>query len=323
MRWFMKFQLCKWVPISPLHLGERETWQEGSSVFIHSDTLFSGICHCYSLLYGKSELDNFIAKIVQQNILKLSSAFPFWENILYFPIPKNQIPNDKKAYKIKFIEQAGFEQLIVGQKLEDLISEGRKVIPRNEKISTPWELENVPRITLNRLNNHPQEEGGFFHSGRVTYRSSAGLFFLFQLDDSTEAKRFEATIRLLAENGIGGDRSVGNGLMEFDNFETLELQVPENQDAQVSLSLYYPHANEVVRIEEAYYELIERKGYIYSPTAQSLRRKSVRMFLEGSVFPFIQNRRGKIEDVKPAIFKDHNVVRNGHFFGLPCRKEVN
>ena len=88
----MKFKYCKLIPQSPLHLGERESWQEGSSVFIHSDTLFSGLCHCYGLLYGEGELKNFLDKIRDEKVLQISSAFPFWEDRLYWPIPKNQIP---------------------------------------------------------------------------------------------------------------------------------------------------------------------------------------------------------------------------------------
>lgn len=319
----MKFQICRLFPRAPLHLGERETWREGSSVYIHSDTLFSGICNNYALLYGDAELKTFLEKAENQNMLKLSSAFPFWDNHLYFPIPKNQIPEDKMAYKIKFIELTGFEMLLAGRKLEGLISESIPVIPRKKHPTNPWELLNVPRITLNRLNNHPTEEGGFFHSGRVSYRKSAGLFFLFQINDILEAKRFEASIRLLTENGIGGDRSVGYGLMEFHQFESINISVPEDADAETSLSLYYPAPKETGNMDEAYYELIERKGYIYSQSNLTLRRKTVRMFLEGSVFPKIPDRRGQFKDVKPDIFEAHAVIRFGYFFGLPCRAEVN
>lgn len=325
----MEFKFCKLTPTTPLHLGEREFWREGSSVFIHSDTLFSGICHCYGLLYGKDELEEFIKGVKDDQILKISSAFPVWDNIFYFPVPKNQIPEDKDAYRIQFIEQQGFEQLLAGNKLEQLVAEKIRVIPRlekDEKPATPWRSLNVLRITLSRFNNHPTKEGGFFHSGRVTYRDDAGLFFLYQTDNAEIENRFKAAIYLLADEGIGGDRSCGNGLMKKPEFqEKFVLNVAESAKLQISLSLYFPadQDEEMKSLSSGYYELLERKGYIYSPQGQSLRRRSVRMFTEGSVFPAIANRSGTVENVTPGAFSGkHQVYRYGLFFGVPCREEV-
>jgi len=322
----MEFKYCKLTPCSPLHLGEREFWREGSSVFIHSDTLFSGICHCYGLLYGQDDLKQFVKQVKDEQVLKVSSAFPFWEGDWYFPVPKNQIPESKEAYKIQFIEHSGFEQLMAGKKLEELLNDQIKVIPRKEKPYTPWELVNVPRISLNRLSSHPLEEGGYFHSGRVTYRNSAGFFFLYQTTYEETEHRFQATMRLLADEGIGGDRSCGNGLMEQPEFGTLNLNFPDSANYELTLSLYFPadQDHEIKNLSDGFFDLLERKGYIYSPYGQSLRRCSVRMFVEGSVFPATQNRIGSLEDVTPAAFPEekHHIFRYGLFFGVPCREEV-
>lgn len=319
----MEFKFCKLKPTTPLHLGERETWREGSSVFIHSDTLFSGICHCYGLLYGQDELEKFIGRIKDQHILKISSAFPMWDDIFYYPVPKNQIPEEKDAYRIQFIEQQGFEQLLAGKKLEQLLAQKIKVIPRAEKPYTPWRMLNVPRITLSRFNNHPTEDGGFFHSGRVTYHKSASFFFLYQCDNEETEQRFYATMRLLADEGIGGDRSCGNGLMAKPDFGKLNLNLPDTSNLQLTLSLYFPCDNEINSLGSGYYELLERKGYIYSPHGQSLRRRSVRMFTEGSVFPTAVGRMGSLVNVKPDAFKSHGIYRYGLFFSIPCQQEVN
>lgn len=311
-----------------MHLGERELWREGSSVFIHSDTLFSGLCHCYTLLYGEEELEKFITAIKNENAVQISSAFPLWDDNFYWPIPKNQIPEDKTAYKVKFIEQNGFEKLLVGERLENLIKAGIKIIPRNEKPHTPWKLDNIPRISLNRFNNHPLEEGGFFHLGRITYHKSAGFFFLYNIQESSFEIRFKAALRLLAAEGIGGYRSCGNGQMKIldqNSFGTINLNLPQNTDGELNLSLYYParQIEEIKTVKAGYYELLERKGYIYSPYGITLRRRSLRMITEGSVFPAITNRTGSLENVKPDIFKNHSIYRYGLFFGLPCKKEVN
>ena len=319
----MTFDYCKLKPLAPFHLGERQAWLEGSSVFIHSDLLFSGICHCYALLYPQKDFEDFISKIINSNVLKISSAFPCWGDKYYWPIPKNQIPEDKQAYKIKFIEQDGFEKLLAGEKIENLMKQGASIIPRAQKPRTPWTLNNVPRISLNRLNNHPLENGGFFHSGRVTYEKTAGLFFIYKVGDPVIEKRFKASLRLLVEQGIGGDRSVGNGIMKIEQLSRLQLNVPQNANGEVLIALYHPKENELPSMKDGFYELLERKGYIYSPYGQSLRRRTVRMFTEGSVFPVsAPQRAGQLQSVKPAIFKKHDIYRYGLFWGLPCRKEV-
>ena len=113
----MEFKYCKLTPISPLHLGERQSWREGSSVFIHSDTLFSGLCHCFGLLYGQDDLEDFIKDVREKQALRISSAFPFWKNRFYWPVPKNQIPEEKEVYKVQFIEKGGFERMLAGENL--------------------------------------------------------------------------------------------------------------------------------------------------------------------------------------------------------------
>lgn len=314
----MKLFACRSKPRAPLHLGEREEWREGSSPFIHSDTLFSAFCHSYLLLYGKEELSSLLQWFKNGNPPFLfSSIFPFWKETYYLPVPKNQIPKTKEAKKILFVEKKGFESLLKGESLEEV----RKTIKTISKKEKPWVLENVPRISLSRLSNHPMEDGGLFHFGEVSYREDAGLFFLLHYNDAEWQKKVEATLRLLADEGIGGGRSVGKGAMRPPEFREIDLEIPEKADATLTLSLYFPSSQEREGLSEGFYELIERKGYIYSPYGQSLRRRAVRMFSEGSVFPSYPKRRGGLVDVTPKIFKHHPVYRYGFCFGIPCKME--
>lgn len=314
----MNLQLCKLTFKSPLHLGERENIREGTEIFIHSDTLFSAFCHNYLLLYGKPKLELILEKILNRDPpFLITSSFPWWNNSLYFPIPKNQIPKDKKAKKILFIEKIGFGRLLSGEKIENLVAEKVKTIPTEEG-NNPWEVTNAPRIGLSRLTNQPGDR--YFHFGEVFYKENSGLFFLIEFKDKNFEKEFVATFNLMADEGIGGDRSSGRGLFKKPEFGALEINLPEN-DSIVSLSLYHPTDDELFDITNSYYELIERKGYIYSPHSQSLRRKSVRMFSEGSVFA--SKKKGDIADVTPELFEGHHrVFRYGLCFALPCKVEV-
>ena len=316
----MRFTICKLTFKSPMHLGEREGWYEGTETFIHSDTLFSAFCHSYLLLYGQERLEALLRKFVEGSPpFLISSAFPYWKDELYFPVPKNQLPKEKDIKKISFVSQKGFEALTDGQTL-DMTYTSINTIPAKEEPRYPWKIENVPRIALSRLTNHP--DGNFFHFGEVTYFEDAGLFFILHLREQDLRKEFEAAINLMSDEGIGGDRSSGKGLMRKPYSTEIELAVSQGADGTVSLSVYYPDPKEIPSLAQGFYQLLERKGYIYSPYGQSLRKKSVRMFTEGSVFPANKNRKGRLIDVTPQAFQHHKVYRYGLFFGIPCKLEV-
>lgn len=309
----MKLKICKLKPKSSLHIGEREDFLESTEIYIHSDTIFSGICHCYSLLYGQDDLKELLQKFIDSNPpFLISSAFPYSDEKFYFPVPENQIPKEKTFKKKIFVEKSGFEKLISGSRVEEV--DESLFIPNNLSVA-PYVVTYTPRVSLSRLTAHPGEN--FFYFGEVVYRENAGLFFIYDVKDHNLQNRFLATIRLLADEGLGGDRTSGKGLFYQPEFTELEMNIPDTEEAFVILSLFSPKNDELADIDESFYQLIYRRGYIYSPFCQSLRKKTVLMFKEGSVF--LLRKTGKIVDVTPEIFKHHRVYRYGYAFGLPCR----
>ncbi len=309
----MKFTVVKLKPKGPLHIGDRENWREGSKYYIPSDTLFSAICHSYLLLYG--ELDTLLKGFVDGTpTFLISSAFPYSGENYFFPVPKNQIPKNKELKKILFVDLNGLQRLLHGETLEKIKEEIKTIPP------FPWEVENIPRISLSRLTNHPGEN--FFHFGQVTYHSASGLFLLLDFKDNNFKKKILSTLNLLAHEGIGGDRTSGKGLFAKPEISEIDIVIPSNLDGLYSLSMYYPLPNEISDISKGFYEFEDRKGYIYSALGQSLRKRSIRMFIEGSVFPAGINRLGTIVDVTPEAFKVHKIYRYGYIFSIPCKLEV-
>ncbi|MCX7916666.1 MAG: type III-A CRISPR-associated RAMP protein Csm4 [bacterium] len=316
-------KVIKLKPISSFHIGERENFWETTQPYIHSDTLFSAFCNAYLLLYGEKKLNELIDKFVKNPPFLISSAFPYWNEKIFFPIPLNQIPKEKEVKKIEFIEKDGFEQLLNGMKIDKI---WRKYITipfktKDEEFLTPYEIIINPRISVGRLSNSPGEN--YFHFGEVFYKNpndeKSGLFFLVDFKEDIE-KEFFTTLRLMVDEGIGGDRTVGKGHFKLEEIiENIEFKLNNNNNNnqyQVNLSLYLPKEDEIKNLKDGYYEIIERKGYIYSPYCKSLRKKSVRMFKEGSVFP--KDKIGKIIDITPEIFKNHKIYRYGLAFSLPC-----
>jgi len=324
----MKYLMVKLKPRSFLHLGEREGWYEGSKSYISSDTIFSALCHCHLLLYG--EVDSFIKAFTSDEPpFLLSSAFPYWEENLYFPLPKNQFIRDKDLKKIKFVNLKLLERLLAGKKIEELKEEIQRIteldfLPRFEKSNSlqpinPYTVENIPRVALSRLSNHPGEN--FFYFGQIKYREKAGLFILIDMKNKEWESSVKALFRLFADEGIGGDRTCGKGLFHSPEFASLEI--PENSDSNAfyALSTYFPKPQEISGLENCFYDLELRKGYIYSPANKSYRRRSIRVFSEGSVFTG-QKRIGSLVDITPEIFKTHRIYRYGLLFSIPCKMEA-
>jgi len=359
----MKFLAVKIRPKSSFHLGEREEWREGSKTYIPADTLFSALVHCYQLLYG--ETNNFMGQFREDPPFLLSSAFPFWMNDFYFPLPKNKylLPEDihflndlskekssdearksrskeslnvKAIKKIQYVNLSALIYLLKGEKLISFIQKyledrSLKTLPplsnseieekaQPERGKIPWKINNVPRIALNRLTSHPG--GNFFHFGEVYYDKQAGLFVLIKINRPEWENKIKALFYLLSHEGIGGDRTCGKGILEKPEFTEIELPEIENGNGIYCLSPYYPPDNERDGLAEGYYELEERKGYIFSPWERSLRRRSIRLFVEGSVFPRNKDRRGALVDVTPEAFKAHSVYRYGLLLSLPCQLEA-
>lgn len=309
-----------------IHLGEGENGLETSSALPHSDTLFSAFCHGFRLLYGKSELDQLLNTFMTDSPpFRISSAFPQWEGTFYFPVPLNQLVREKEFKKIGWIEQKGWEKLLAGAQLGDMVGQFKCLPPVDQekqkeikqKPSLPWRTQGVPRIGLNRLTNHPDER--YFHFAQVHFDSEASFFFLVHLQDESVRVKFQATWRLLADEGLGGDRSVGKGLFETPQFDTLILNVPDRANARTVLSLFYPAEGERGVLQDGWYEFIERKGYIFSADIQSLRRQGVRFFREGSVFGSNKTLVGTLVDVTPQTFTPHKIYRCGVALSVPCQ----
>ena len=302
---------CILKPRGPFHVGEREGMREGSGVFIHSDTLFSALCHSYLLLYGKAELECFLAaENGADPPLVLSSAFPYWKGKHYFPVPRNFTPRDKEAKKLRFIEQSAFEALLV-----EPLPHG-KLIPYGLPAGV-IETDDVAKVTVSRTGGSATDEGGFYHVG-LTFYKDASLYSLARYGTDDSRMKVEAAMRLMCDEGIGGYRTVGKGQFEQPDFsQKVLMDEPESPDACLTLSLYYPTEVESHGLSKGFYDLVPRRGYVYSPVTRSLRRKEVSMFSEGSVFPG-NGRTGKLADVTPDDFNDHLVYRCGLAFSIPC-----
>jgi len=347
----MQYSIIKLKPESPFHIGEKGVGLEETSNIIHSDTLFSAICNAFRLLYGNEELKEMLELFkVNDPPFLLSSAFLYSDDVLVFPLPlcinwKRYVDNElidglntgreekekidkfdllKKMKKVKFISKRIFDDVIKDEtKIKEYINDKNIkqgiLFSENEleklKVDIFYKKTETPRVTLDRRSH----ASNIYYFGEVLFSEKCGLYFLIDFKCNEELKsKIKASIRLLGDEGVGGDRTSGKGLFKpiFENNLKLETT---NTNTFLTLSLTYPLNSELKPIKEGFYELIMRRGWIYSLNQTNLRKKTIMMLTEGSVFRGTVV--GKIVDVTPDIMRNresHPVYRYGYSFLVPC-----
>ncbi|HCL99011.1 MAG TPA: type III-A CRISPR-associated RAMP protein Csm4 [Fervidobacterium sp.] len=287
--------------LSPFHVGYREGDYTVSEVSIPSDTLFSGIINAFSLLYGKEETDKLVDAFLNGEFpFKVSSTFPYCGDEFFYPKPLNysaNTDNAKSVSKAKYIS----ERLLFQRSSENIkdiqISYG---FISSKELGTPlYILEKRPRVSLDKITSASE----IYYIQLTRYSSNAGLWFFLDVEDEYE-KRIRAAIKLLGDEGIGGERTIGAGFFEPEFTDTKEEYAG---DSYISLSSFIPKAEECAFLK--FYELQERTGFIYSPYESTKKHKIYTMVKEGAILS------GKVEgmivDGTPEDFPYHKVLKYG------------
>lgn len=353
----------KWVAYllearSPFHFGERGVGLEGVSPVLHSDTLFSALC--WTLRELGHDLDILLARFPRADKegnlsdgeapFLLSSAFPYVCGVYLFPRPMvwlkelEDVPAEKQrgSRDVAFVSKPLFEAMLAGEPVRDylqseLLLQGKEVWVAPEEaealrsLADPyagirlWAEEAAPRVAVDRVTSRSE----VYSVGRVRFAEGGGLFFLAEYRDETLRPEVEKALRVLGDEGIGGERSAGHGqfcLQIAEDPTDLRLPDLEGSNAFVTLSLYWPTEQEVRAgvLKGASYRLLQRRGWVCSPDGMNLRRWGVRMLTEGSR-TFVRPR-GALADVKPVRTDPvpnvpHCVWRYGLAFAVPCRQE--
>jgi hypothetical protein len=166
----------------------------------------------------------------------------------------------------------------------------------------------------------------------LEFNQGAGLWAVAAFTDDDAAARWsepvKAAFRLLADSGLGGERSRGWGRSETPEFTDGVLpdlvcapvasdgHAEPSQPAETSywlLSLFSPASGDAIDWRRGAYSLLTRSGRIESPRRWGEEKRSLRMVEEGSVLLASSEPRGTARDVAPDGFP-HPVYRAG--FGL-------
>jgi CRISPR-associated protein Csm4 len=314
------YHLC---PVSPLHLGVEGIGQERIEDLPHSDTLFGALLQCWMLIFDVDPDD-----LVNKPPFRLTSCFPLIGKRRFFPLPEaaldevmSESPSHqlKKWKKVRFVEESLFDAWIRGAPF-----------PAGGKPSGPYlhsgpGFENlipadlqVPRLGIDPLSGTAVDAAFFYCTNRY-FPKATGLFFLASFNEAEWKQPFETALRLLADIGLGGDRSVGRGSFTW---QVTEVSLPESAQPSgwVTLSLWHPTPKEVANglLQRSHYAVIRRHGYVAGFGARSLRRKALMFLREGAV---VKDKTQPVGDSplvleKRGSFPSFNVYRYGFAFAL-------
>ncbi|MBN2006222.1 MAG: type III-A CRISPR-associated RAMP protein Csm4 [Anaerolineae bacterium] len=329
-----------------LHIGARGVNLEESSVSVPSDTLFAALLDAHHR--AGEDVDAWFADdpgtdvpqatLTRDCPYRITSAFPFAGDVLFFPLPipaqaflSNKLLKErrKEVKRIRFISEGILRKMLAGEPLDGwFFPEENNKADSQKGVAlqggalwlTVDEVAHLPRAyrlaagkrhALRRQKVYTDEAtprvtvdrinaaSTIFHAGRVTFGTECGLWF--GLTGKTPPE-FERALRTLSEDGLGGERSAGYGAFRYATPQALLLPDPQPGGAALLLSRYHPHGEEISALQhrEAGYELVAVAGWLRSWDGAAQRRRRLWLVREGSiVYPPDKGRWGDVVDVRP------------------------
>ena len=345
----MKAIILKVKPGTQFRLGEGN--KDTVSSIIHSDTLFSAITNIYESVYNEG---NEFVELVRKSEVLISSCFPCLEienDIIYF-IPKPDLLNLEKEYskkykKIEFISISCLKTIADNIKQNDkgncflefdffnnpefIVISDTFLINKNEvklpkRFLTSASLVKTLTTPKNKARFETQEDTIYYEAnvqlsplyneqGKIIAKTHFYFLLNERLDDENRKKLF-TIINILADEGLGGERSAGKGLFEdvilkeFNHLDNL------GKKFYFTLSLINPASNEEFN-SFLTYDIIKRGGgSIGIEGNASNERMQIRMIKEGAVLSAPV--KGQVVDISPENnFYKHKIFRNGMSFLIP------
>ncbi len=352
---------------SPLHIhGSREDYAETKDR-VHSDTLYSAILSAWAMMGFEEPLSQIGNSDNMEGNLDFtcSSLFPFFkekEGDYTFFLPRPQKPFEtesvrrlREAHHVKAIKKIEWLDLAYftehckapfGTKISEgslwgkyMTSAPSSFAKYAQKQRDKGRDTDFMQTQLTQHANIPRTMGGEattmpYVVERIHFREGCGLYFIFEGSDEKYQLLLKA-LSLLEEEGIGTDRSTGNGRFTCHVLEAAPILhqfkalFEGESEHRTNLSLFCPESHEQIcaflETPKAGYGLIKRGGWISSEPFIGLQKRDLYMFSEGSIFKTPHERiAGAVVNVKPLfdtgpVASMHPIWRSGRSFFVPVQ----
>ncbi len=312
---------------------------------LHSDTLFSAVTHAMSRLGG---LEDWLAATVlnpEGAAVRLGSCYPFLDGTLFIAPPRNlwpPVPSPKVRWRdARFVPLPVVRSLAAERPINDeewyLDGASGCLMPAaGDYRPGPCRVALRCRAAVDRVS---QSAAAPHATACLEFVEGGGMWTIAGFADDAAKERWggrlRAAFRLLAETGLGGERSIGwghSGEPEFDDAAlpdfilpapepaaTVEEGAEQSAEAPVGqwlLSMFTPAADDAIDWERGDYRVVVRGGRVESDSVSGEPKRAVRMVEEGSVLVASAPMKGAAPDVAPQGF-GHPVFRSGIALAVP------
>ncbi len=335
-------------PLGPWRVGPDSGVRDRVDTVFHSDALFSALTGAMLRL---GRLEDWLAATVGNPsgpAVALSSCFPYLEDIHFVTPPRTlwpPAPSPRVRWaNARFVPLRAVQDLVSERALSDagwyVDGPSACLLPEDAHFRFgPFRTATRSHAAVDRL------QPGVINVHRTAcleFAESAGLWAVAAFADEDARERWgdelKGALRLLADTGFGGERSLGWGRSaepEFRDGALPDIILPETvphepvaapagdevQPAALEtvywlLSVYSPAAGDNVDWQRGAYDLVQRGGRVESPVRSGDIKRIVRMVAEGSVLAAASAPRGAAPNVAPDGFP-HPVYRAGFAVSIP------
>jgi len=342
--------ILKCPPGGQFHFGkialDVDTSLNETDIIPHSDTLFSAIVSTAFKLYGNAGAEEFIDWF-DQGELQISSASYCLEldGVYFYFLPKpvyfDLVSDDKKLRKLDFIGTGIWEEGLQPDKWQSSCSyiQDRFVIHQNllrknlAKSVNFFQKVSLPKVAVHK----PGQEDSLYFQTNIQIAVNEPtkdfgtpyphFYFLLRHSNDEAYAKLQTVLQVIADDGIGGERSVGCGRLDgiefIENPSDFKKLAAIESEYQVSLSLINPKPEEFSSLKA--YKLVTRGGrripFPKSSNEAEYNRKSklkrVRMIGEGALIQ--GNVGGQVVDITPEDNNQKPFKRSGLAFSLPIQ----
>ena len=335
--------LAKLRPCGAWRVGPDSGDRQRVGRVLHSDALYSALTHAFIEL---GELDAWLEATALHSDgaqVRLSSCFPFAAtesgDALFMPPPETHWPPPDSLRirwkSARFVTPNAVWQLLSNKALVeehwvvDGVSECLLPVIRNVPVASPFRVAIRSRAAVDRLGSGIEPH----QTACVEFSKGSGIWMAFQFASSEVEAHWspllKGALKLIADSGLGGERSSGWGRFEQPEFaydESLGVllfgnryRAPEEVTGHWLLSLFSPAADDRVDWQQGNYRLVERTGRVESAAGWGAPKRANQMIAEGGVVVAPVAPKGTARDVAPLGFP-HPVYRAGFALSLPIGK---
>lgn len=262
-------------------------------------------------------------RFISEGVLSQALQGGLWDDLL-FPKDEGEEPTNGVALQ-------GGTFWLLNQEVEQLPKEMCRPKGRRHALRflNLYKAKEVPRVTIDRI----QMSSQIFHAHRVTFAKGCGLWVGVQWrkptlpiasSQTTYQEALDCCLRLLQEDGLGGERTTGYG--GFTLKQGALFSLPDAQSGQPAylLSRYHPRPDELpsaLAHEQSAYQLVSVGGWLRSLGNPAQRRKRLMMIAEGSLIVLSTLPAGDLCDVRPTYQNPqgdlpHPVYRMGYALAI-------